>query len=61
MWLSISPGSTAIPPRSTRRAPPPARSRHSARSPTATIRSPRTSIASAYGRSGSRVWMRAFS
>src|SRR4051794_22657962 len=54
-WLSMIPGMTAAPSRSTTSACPPARARIPASSPTAAMRPPATAIAVAAGRSGSRV------
>ena len=59
MWESWKPGRSAFPWQSMTRVPGPALARSSADSPTATMRSPATATAPAWGRAGSRVRTRA--
>src|SRR5205814_231040 len=58
-WLSVRPGTTAAPCRSTTSVAGPASSRISASEPTALITPPEPATASAHGRSGSSVRTRA--
>ncbi len=55
VWLSLKPGSTTAPPRSTSWVPGPARAPTSAVVPTAWILSPRAATASAHGLAASPV------